>query len=222
MNVKLIFFCFLTAGLTFQKFNRQFQYTVAILVYGVLSIITPMLRGMKAFSFVYALSGCSSAYIDIATNVWILELFANGNVNLFMQTVYFVFALGQIGGPLMLNSYLAPEANITDPVARHQHYVDNSHIQLPFTIGGGLFIFCSIGMALCWLYRVKFSLFLNLINACLSFICLWSCCSAVHCSRTNDRRQRYSSIGVELRQQNGCTKCQRCSTTVRSDQSQRC
>jgi hypothetical protein len=84
------------AGYTYQKFNRQFQYTVALLVYGLLNIVTPMIRGMPEFATAYALSGISSAYIDIATNVWVLELFADGNVNLFMQTVYFVFALGKL------------------------------------------------------------------------------------------------------------------------------
>ena len=82
------------AGFTYQRYNRQLQYTVALVAYGALTIITPKLNGMDQFSIVNALFGVSSAFIDIATNVWILELFTMGNVNLHMQLVYFVFALG--------------------------------------------------------------------------------------------------------------------------------
>jgi hypothetical protein len=69
----------------------------------------------------------------------------------------------------MLNNYLAAETNVTDPITRHAHYVANSHIQLPFTIGGLFFVTCSIGMAICWFYKVVSFVF-RIHSKLLSFV----------------------------------------------------
>ena len=67
-----------------------------------------------------------------------------------------------------MSSYLAPAHNETNPIARHDYYQTYSHIELPYTIGGSLFIFGALAMALCWGYKVCL-LFLTFVTSSHNF-----------------------------------------------------
>ena len=93
--MKIIRLSINSAAFTYHWFNRQVQYTLAIFAFGVINILTTQVNGMNQFLILNWFSGCASAFVDIATNVWVLELFSSKNVNLHMQLVYFAYTLGK-------------------------------------------------------------------------------------------------------------------------------
>ena len=77
------------------RFSRHLQYSIALGLYGLTSCLLPQLPSLYWFWGAWAVYGGTSAFIDIAVNVWVLELFEMHNVNLHVQFIHLSFSFGK-------------------------------------------------------------------------------------------------------------------------------
>jgi MFS family permease len=96
------------AGFTMSRYSRHLQYSIALALYGLNTCLLPQLPSLNWFWAAWAIYGGTSAFIDIAINVWVLELFELHNMNLHVQLIHLSFSFGKLflshSSPLPLQS----------------------------------------------------------------------------------------------------------------------
>lgn len=162
---------------SFAKFSRQLQFTLSILIYGLSTILLPYLTNVRQYFFLSFCLGFSNAYIDISTNLFVLELFQNHHLNFHIQTVHFSLSIGQTLGPIFLGPFLAASKEDSNQVLTLSSRNDSTQllndtlkliksndsrlgeriaelteIKVPFTIGGSLYVLCAVAMIICWIF----------------------------------------------------------------------
>lgn len=100
--------------------------------------------------------GFTNAYIDLSTNLFVFELFQEDRLNLHVQIVHFSLSIGQTVGPLLLGPFLAASRESVQLdhnqtiFSNNDMIIQHTAIFIPFTVGGCLFMACSIAMFVCW------------------------------------------------------------------------
>ena len=71
-------------------------------------MILPHLRSLLMYFMAQGAVGFASAGIDVAGNVWLLEMWQEGS-NPYMQGMHFSYALGSTISPLLCEPFLSPD-----------------------------------------------------------------------------------------------------------------
>lgn len=128
-------FLFNLVSWSFTSFNREFQYALALALFGLGTCFTASSNTMVMFIIFNSLAGLATTGIDIASYVWILEIYKE-NANPYLQAMGGFWAIGQTLAPLITRPFLSSDQTIINGnetiVTKHT----KTSIQIPYNIIG--------------------------------------------------------------------------------------
>lgn len=96
----------------FKRFNRQLQFSLFLVIYGLVTIIYPLCTSYTVYIANSILAGGIIAYINSIPSIWVVELFQE-NAHRYVQILHFVFPIGELAGPIIVSPFLRDDKNFT-------------------------------------------------------------------------------------------------------------
>lgn len=96
-------------------YNRQVCFAISLIGLGLSVMVLPHLRSLVMYFMAQGAVGFASAGIDVAGNVWLLEMWQE-NSNPYMQGMHFSYALGSTISPLICEPFLSPDKIVNGTV----------------------------------------------------------------------------------------------------------
>jgi len=95
----------LIAAYTLDKFNRQLQFGIFLIFYGLVTVIYPLATSYSVYLLNSALAGVIISYINSIPSIWVVELFPE-NPETYVQVLHFFFPIGEFVGPVLVAPFL--------------------------------------------------------------------------------------------------------------------
>ena len=96
-------------GWLFQKMNRQLGFAACLCTCGMAMLVTPFTGSLWLYLCTEMLFGLMGSGIDVTINCWVLEIWKQ-DANPHMQATFLSYAIGGTVSPLLVESFLSPEA----------------------------------------------------------------------------------------------------------------
>ena len=81
LSIKSVFYSIgsLICILSLNKFNRQFQYALSFMFFGISLNLIAISKNLNQYYLWQAVAGVCSSTIEIACNIWMLEIWKEAN-----------------------------------------------------------------------------------------------------------------------------------------------
>jgi MFS family permease len=130
------------AYFTLDRFNRQLQYCVALVLYSISQLSIPYCTSMYQLTLSMCLGGLASGYTDCISLAWVIELFRQ-KTRVYLLIAYFTVAVGITINQNMTAPFLTT-LDTSAPDFDIEKATPNPLIKYPFFIISGYLFSCAV------------------------------------------------------------------------------